>query len=84
MLDQKEEVVREDIRTFIASELIRDDSYPIENDESLINDGLIDSFSLAELAVYVNETFGVYIPDADLTVAKMDTLDQIIVRIMRG
>lgn len=84
MLDQKEEDVRENIRAFIASELIRDDGYPIENDESLINDGLIDSFSLAELAVYVNDTFGVYIPDADLTVEKMDTLDQIIIRIMQG
>ena len=83
MLDQKEEVVRENIRIFIATELIRDKEYPIENDESLINDGLIDSFSLAELAVYVNDTFGVYIPDADLTVAKMDTLDQIITRIMQ-
>jgi hypothetical protein len=26
----------------------------------------------------------VYIPDSDLTVAKMDTLDQMVARVMRG
>ncbi len=89
MLEQNEQPVREqDIRTkiraFITRELIRDEEYQLEDAESLINDGLMDSFSLAELAVYVNDTFDVYIPDADLTVEKMDTLDQIIIRVMRG
>ena len=43
----------------------------------------MDSFSLAELAVYCEDEFGVYIPDPDLTVEKMDTLDQIVARVMR-
>ncbi len=83
MLDQNEATIRTKIRAFITRELIRDEEYTLENDESLINDGLMDSFSLAELAVYVNDTFDVYIPDADLTVEKMDTLDQIIARVMQ-
>jgi acyl carrier protein len=36
------------------------------------------------LAVYVESEFGVYIPDSDLTVAKMDTLDQMAARVMRS
>ncbi len=83
MLKQNEVTIRTKIRAFIIRELIRDDEYSLENDESLINDGLMDSFSLAELAVYVNDTFNVYIPDVDLTVEKMDTLDQIIARVMQ-
>ena len=43
----------------------------------------MDSFSLAELAVYCEEEFDIYIPDPDLTVEKMNTLNQIIARIMR-
>ena len=43
----------------------------------------MDSFSLAEFAVYVESEFDVYIPDADLTVAKMNTLDQMVARVMR-
>ena len=76
--------IRETLRTYITSELIRDESYPLADDEGIITGGLMDSFSLAELAVYIEQTLGVYIPDTDLTVAKMDTLDQIVARVQQG
>jgi acyl carrier protein len=79
-----EAALRENLRQYIARELIRDASYVIADDEGIITGGLMDSFSLAELAVYIEKQFGVYIPDIDLTVAKMDTLDQIVARVMRG
>ncbi|HFQ94772.1 MAG TPA: hypothetical protein ENK32_12220, partial [Anaerolineae bacterium] len=65
-------------------ELIRDEGYALSDDEGIISGGLMDSFSLAELGVYVEEEFDVYIPDSDLTVAKMDTLNQMTARVMRG
>ena len=43
----------------------------------------MDSFSLAEFGVFVEQEFNVYIPDADLTVEKMDTLDQMVARVLR-
>jgi acyl carrier protein len=79
-----ESAIREHLRAYIARELVRDASYEIANDEGIITGGLMDSFSLAELAVYIEQTYDVYIPDIDLTVAKMDTLDQIVTRVMRG
>jgi acyl carrier protein len=79
-----EPTIRENLRAYIARELIRDESYIIADDEKIISDGLMDSFALAELAVYVEQTFDVYIPDPDLTVAKMDTLDQIVTRVLKG
>jgi acyl carrier protein len=75
--------VRDNLRQFITRDLIRDEGYPLEHDEGIITGGLMDSFSLAEFAVYVEGEFGVYIPDADLTVEKMDTLDQMVARVMR-
>jgi acyl carrier protein len=63
--------------------LIRDESYQIEDEEGIITGGLMDSFSLAELAVYVENEFNVYIPDPDLTVEKMDTLNLIVARVIR-
>lgn len=78
-----EQTTREKLRTFICKDLIRDADYPLTNDEGIITGGLMDSFSLAEFAVYVEKEFGVYIPDADLTVVKMNTLDQMVARIMR-
>lgn len=79
-----EATLREQLRAYITRELIRDAKYPLENDEGIITGGLMDSFALAEMAVFVEKTFGVYIPDADLTVAKMDTLDQMVARVLRG
>jgi len=78
-----ERVVRRKLRDFIVAELIRDDTYELEDDEAIITEGLMDSFALAELGVYIEQEFGVYIPDPELTVAKMDTLDQIVARVMR-
>ena len=79
-----ENEIRETIRAFITRELIRDESYPLTNDEGIITNGLMDSFSLAELGVFVEDQYNIYIPDSDLTVAKMDTLDLMVARIMQG
>lgn len=80
----QESEVREKLREFIVRELIRDEEYDLENDEGIITGGLMDSFALAEFGVFVEQEFDVYIPDADLTVAKMDTLDQMVVRVLNG
>jgi acyl carrier protein len=79
-----ENTLREKLRAYICKELIRDASYPLTDTEGVITSGLMDSFALAEFAVYVEKEFGVYIPDVDLTVAKMDTLDQMVARVLRG
>lgn len=78
-----EQAVRENLRKYITRELIRDESYPLTDTEGIVTGGLMDSFALAEFAVYVEGEYGVYIPDPDLTVAKMDTLDQMVARVMR-
>ncbi|MFN8530394.1 MAG: acyl carrier protein [Anaerolineae bacterium] len=78
-----EKVVREKLRAFIKKELIRDEKFNLADDYGIVTNGLMDSFALAELGVYVESEFGVYIPDPDLTVAKMDTLNQIVARVMR-
>ena len=78
-----EKTVREKLRAYITENLIRDAGYNLSDSEGIISGGLIDSFSLAEVGVYAEQEFGVYIPDPDLTVAKMDTLDLMVARVMR-
>ncbi len=78
-----EQTIRAKLRAFITRELIRDAGYNLQDDEGIISNGLMDSFALAEFGVYVEQEFNVYIPDADLTVAKLDTLNQMVARIMR-
>jgi acyl carrier protein len=78
----QEAEVRAKLRGFIIRDLIRDEEYELEDDEGIITGGLMDSFALAEFSVFVEQEFDVYIPDADLTVDKMDTLDQMVDRVM--
>lgn len=73
--------IREKLRQFIVEELLRRSDYRLEDDEPLISGGLIDSFSLAYIGVFIENAFGVYIPDTDLTVANMDSLDQMVARV---
>ncbi|MCB9452548.1 MAG: acyl carrier protein [Anaerolineaceae bacterium] len=78
-----EQTVREKLRTYITNELIREKGYRLTDEEGIISGGLIDSFALAELGVYIEDAFDIYIPDPDLTVEKMDTLNLIVARVMR-
>lgn len=63
------------LKAYICSELLNNADYPITVDQPLITGGLMDSFSLAQIGVFVEDAFGVYIPDTDLTVNNMDTLN---------
>ncbi|MCA9989049.1 MAG: acyl carrier protein [Anaerolineales bacterium] len=76
--------VRAALRQFITTDLMRDPDYDLTDSEGIITGGLMDSFALAELAVFVESEFNVYIPDSDLTVAKMDTLNQMVARVLAG
>lgn len=75
--------VRERLRTFVLNDMIRMPTYDLQDDEPLITGGLVDSFSLALFGVFVQEQFGIFIPDPDLTVENLDTLTQMVERVMR-
>ncbi len=75
--------VREKLRQFILNDLIKDAKYALTDDEGIISGGLIGSFSLAEIGVFIEQEFNVFIPDPDLTKDKMNTLNLMVARIMR-
>jgi len=63
------------LSTFIASEILRQPNRTIQPDEALISSGLIDSFSLMDLALFVEDTFGVRIEDTELNADTFDSLN---------
>jgi acyl carrier protein len=65
------------IRNYIQEEILKDQSRRIESDEALISSGLIDSFSLVDIALFVEEEFGVRIDDTELAVEVFDTLAEL-------
>ncbi len=70
--------MREAIREYIKVNMIHDKKYPLKDDEDLFKGGLVDSFSLTELAVFIEDKFSIHFADPELTVANMRTLDHII------
>lgn len=52
--------------------------YKLGDDEPIITGGLIDSFSLVQVGLFIEEKFGVHFDDSELTVANMNTLNQMI------
>jgi acyl carrier protein len=69
------------LSTYISSKILKQPSRTIDVNESLISSGLIDSFSLMDLAIFVEDTFGVRIEDTELNSQTFDTLSQLSVLI---
>lgn len=65
------------LEKFIATQILKQSNRNISVDEPLLSSGLIDSFSLMDLALYVEDTFGVRIEDTELNADTFDTLNQL-------
>lgn len=62
---------------FIAEKILKQPNKVISSDEALISSGLIDSFSLMDLALFIEDTFGVRIEDTELNAQTFDNLTQL-------
>ncbi len=65
------------LEIYIASKILRQPGRPIPPDAPLISSGLIDSFSLVDLALFVEDRFGVRIEDTELNAQSFDSLTQL-------
>jgi len=65
------------LATFLAEKILKQPNRKITADEALLSSGLIDSFSLMDVALYVEDTFGVRIEDTELNADTFDTLTQL-------
>ncbi len=67
----------ETLNTYITTEIFRRPNLRLGNADPLISSGLIDSFHLVDLALYVEEHYNVKIDDMELNATTFDTLDQL-------
>ena len=63
---------------YIASQILKQPNRKIAPNEPLISSGLIDSFSLMDLALFVEDNFGVRIEDTELNADTFDNLTQLV------
>ncbi len=62
---------------FIAEKILKQPNKVITADEALISSGLIDSFSLMDLALFIEDTFSVRVEDTELNAETFDNLTQL-------
>ena len=65
------------LASFLAEKILKQPNRKITADEPLLSSGLIDSFSLMDVALYVEDTFGVRVEDTELNADTFDNLTQL-------
>jgi acyl carrier protein len=71
------DAITSEIEKYIVTQILKQPNRKIAADEPLISSGLIDSFSLMDLALFVEDTFGVRIEDTELNANTFDNLTQL-------
>jgi acyl carrier protein len=69
--------IAQDLGSHIAANILKQPNRVIGENEPLISGGLIDSFSLVDLALHIEDTYGVKIDDTELNADTFDTLAQL-------
>jgi acyl carrier protein len=69
--------INDQLSKFIAMTILKQPGREIDADEKLISSGLIDSFSLMDLALHVEDVYGVRIEDTELNADTFDSLNQL-------
>lgn len=72
----KEEIIQQ-MTQYIAGSILQHPGQAIDPDEPLLSSGIIDSFSLVDLSIFIENTFGVRIEDTELNADTFDSLSQL-------
>jgi acyl carrier protein len=54
------------LRDFIKREILHGRQVPLEEDQDLLNAGIIDSLGILRMVAFMEEQFGVKVPDEDV------------------
>lgn len=62
---------------FISKEILKQPDRDLDLQEPLISSGLIDSFSLVDMSLFIENEYGVRIADTELNQETFDTLEEL-------
>ena len=76
--------IEHDVRHFVVENFILDQSPEgLAGDVSLTQSGVLDSMGVLELIAFLEERFGVQVPDEDTLPANLDSVDAIVAYVGR-
>jgi acyl carrier protein len=65
------------LNAYIVTQILKQPKRTLRSDEALLTSGLVDSFNLVDLGLFVEDEFGVRIEDTELNPDTFDTLEQL-------
>ena len=77
------EEMRETIIEFIHDEYVEDEDTEIGEDTALITSGLVDSFSMVSLKMFLEEEYDIKMSDEEATTEAFDTVRSIMTLVNR-
>jgi acyl carrier protein len=72
------EELKTQLNEYLVKEILKQPKRIVSPDEPLLSSGLIDSFHLVDLGLFVEDHFGVRIADSELNASTFDTLGQLV------
>lgn len=70
--------IMDQLSHFITVDMLHQPDRVLQPDEALLTSGLIDSFHLVDLGIFVEDKYGVRIEDFELNASTFDSLDQLV------
>lgn len=65
------------IRAFVVDNFLFGEAGDLENEASLLDEGIIDSTGILELVAFLEEQFNVHIEDEEMIPENLDSIDHI-------
>jgi acyl carrier protein len=66
------------VRKYVAQNLLfSDNGFEYDDDDSFLQEGIVDSVGVLELVLFVEETFGVNVNDQEITPDNFDSVNKL-------
>lgn len=76
-MSERGELDREPLRAHFVRSIGGDRKLLPGDGESLVGEGILDSFGLAELVAVIEAEYGLRVPDGDISLANFESIDRI-------
>ena len=72
-----------DLRSFVINNFLLGRQEALNDDDSFLEQGIIDSTGILELVAHLEETYGIEITEAELTPDNFDSINRIVAYLSR-
>lgn len=69
--------IQEQVRAFVTTNFYVANPTALDNNASLLDQGIIDSTGVLEVIFFIEETFGITVEDSEMLPENLDSIDRI-------